>query len=220
MTTKPILFNAEMIKAILAGRKTETRRLIQSGNHKVLGGQDYFNGIKHVYGAETQGGVIVAPFQKGDVLWVRETWSFLPCITCDAGNICDILPANIETADGLTEGCFLYRADGDNPVFWGGQNWRPSIHMPKKAARIFLRVEDVRAERLWSIEEADAKAEGVFKGWKPTEASTPAASARQAFMWLWQQCTRKGPEEQDWAANPWVWVIRFRSCEKPQGWVE
>ena len=216
MTTKPILFNAEMIKAFLAGRKTETRRLIKAGNHKVLGGQTYFNGVKEMYAAATQsGGVVVAPFQKGDILWVRETWAFWPCVTCGERNYCAEKPASMETADGETEGCFLYRADGETPIFRSGQIWRPSIHMPRQAARIFLRVEDVRAERLWSIEEADAKAEGVFKGWKPTGASTPAASARQAFMWLWQQCTRKGPEEQDWAANPWVWVIRFEPCERP-----
>lgn len=216
MTTKPIFFKPEMVQAILRGQKTETRRLIKAGNHKVLGGQTYFNGIDEMYAAETQsGGVVVAPFQKGDVLWVRETWDFLPCITCGDRESCGIEPGSMETADGLTQGCFLYRADGFLPVFLNGHNWRPSIHMPKKAARIFLRVDDVRAERLQEITDAGAWSEGCGE---PGTVFTVGAFTC-LFAKLWDN-TVKNRLVDGWFGNPWVWVIRFRSCEKPQGWVE
>lgn len=201
MTTKPILFKPEMVQAILRGQKTETRRLIKAGNHKVLGGQDYFNGIEHVYGAETQGGgVIVAPFQKGDVLWIRETWAFWPCVTCGERDTCAEKPASMETADGETEGCFLYRADGETPIFRSGQIWRPSIHMPRQAARIFLRVTEVSAARLQEITEEEARREGC--------------GDPKRFPELWDN-TIKNRAVDGWLGNPWVWVIRFERCEAP-----
>lgn len=201
MTTKPILFNAEMIKDILAGRKTETQRLIKAGNHKVLGGQTYFNGIDEMYAAETQsGGVVVAPFQKGDILWVRETWAFWPCVTCGERDTCAEKPASMETADGETEGCFLYRADGETPIFRSGQIWRPSIHMPRQAARIFLRVTEVSAARLQEITEEEARREGC--------------GDPKRFPELWDN-TIKNRAVDGWFGNPWVWVIRFERCEAP-----
>lgn len=203
MAEKPILFKPEMVQAILRGQKTETRRLIKAGNHKVLGGRTYFNDVDQMYGAETKSGVVVAPFQKGDVLWVRETWNFLPCITCDAGNICETIPANMETADGETEGCFLYRADGETPIFRSGQIWRPSIHMPRQAARIFLRVTEVSAARLQEITEEEARREGC--------------GDPKRFPELWDS-TIKNRAVDGWFGNPWVWVIRFAPCERPGGW--
>lgn len=199
---KPILFNTEMVQAILAGRKTETRRIVPVDKWGTL--------------------VRRRPYQIGDILWVRETWDFLPCIVCSQDSECCKIapyqPDKMETADGLTDGCFLYRADEEDPLAWRPVKWQPAIHMPKQAARIFLEVTKISRERLWDISETGATAEGCYTGWKPTETSTPAASARQAFMWVWQIVTRKGPVRQSWAANPWVWVIRFKRVIKPDGW--
>ena len=175
---KPILFNTEMVQAILAGRKTETRRLIRRNKH----------------------GYLIKPYEEGDVLYVRETWDFLPCITCMERD-CTLKPAVYEDAEAITEGCWLYRADGDNPIGWGGHKWRPSIHMPKQAARIFLKVTGIAAEQLCDIDEAGANAEGLYKGWKLNGRGTMAVSARQAFMWLWQSLTYKGPIENNWALS-------------------
>lgn len=226
---KPILFNTEMVQAIQDGRKTATRRVIRwdrndvikvaSARGKVFGYIPEDKPIPELLLTWYIISVLPRPFKVGDVLWIRETWDFLPCITCMERD-CTLKPAVYEDAEAITEGCWLYRADGDNLVGWGGHKWRPSIHMPKQAARIFLRVTEVFLERLQKIDEAGAIAEGLYAGWRQTESSTPARTARQAFMWIWQWITRKGPVEQSWAADPWVWVIRFERIEKPAGWPE
>lgn len=236
---RPILFNTEMVQAILEGRKTATRRLIRRDRNDVIKmacakGKNFGPFPENEPLPEQLMTWYMRNYAKrlcevGDVLWVREAWDFIPCVTCGlpcASNPKEIgmtqfciRPDQMETADGLTDGCFLYRAEGETPVFSTGHRWRPSIHMPKAAARIFLRVTEVFPERLWEIDEAGAIAEGLYKGWKQTEKTTPAGSARQAFMWLWQHLTRKGPAVQSWAANPWVWVIRFERCERPDEWI-
>ncbi len=196
---RPILFNTEMVQAIQEGRKTVTRRLTN----------DLYR----------------PPYETGDVLWVRETWAFWPCITCGAPCVSNPKaglvaqfgrrPDTLETADGLTEGCFLYRADGEAPVFPGGHIWRASIHMPKAAARIFLRVTEVRSQYLQNITDREARAEGCGK---PDVIYTNGA-LRCEFADLWDSTIPKGRLDRDgWAANPVVWVIRFRECEKPEGW--
>lgn len=105
MVAKPILFSAEMVQAILAGSKTQTRRVVKVGNHAVIRGGTFpgaLDGPK--YGAELDNhSVIVAPYQKGDILYVRETWSFLPCATCGQRN-CLLKPTRMETADGENDG--------------------------------------------------------------------------------------------------------------------
>ena len=177
---KPILFKTEMVRAILAGRKTVTRRICKSDK---------------------------PPCKAGDVLWVRETWDFLPCVTCGERRDCpENHPGRMETADGLTDGCFLYRAtDGDRPIFGTGHLWRPSMHMPKAAARIFLKVTSVRYQNIQDITDEEAKAEGL--------------GDRREFVNLWITMTPKDRVARDgWAANPDVWVIRFEVCEKPKGW--
>ena len=88
--------------------------------------------------------------------------------------------------------------------------------MPREAARIFLRVTDVRVERLQSITEEQAQAEGLYKGWAETEESSMAVTAKQAFMWVWDSTIKPADRvSYGWIANPWVWVIRFERCEKP-----
>jgi hypothetical protein len=117
----------------------------------------------------------------GDVLWVRETWA-----------VCN--------------GVYAYRADDEMPEGWHLTAWRPSIHMPKEAARIFLRVSDVRAERLQDIDDAGVVAEGLELG--------------DPFDEIWDRTLK--PSARDtygWAANPWVWVITFERCARPVGWL-
>lgn len=221
---RPILFNTEMVQAIQAGRKTVTRRLVKDLSRP--------------------------PYETGDVLWVRETWAFWPCITCGAPCVSNPKaglvaqfgrrPDTLETADGLTEGCFLYRADGEAPVFPGGHIWRPSIHMPKQAARLFLRVKAVYADRLQEsvnvsprpIKEIEAEGVPIDEecqecvktyGWpccidEESECGL-LDDQRGKFADLWDSTIPKDKlETAGWAADPMVWVIRFRVCEKPEGW--
>lgn len=178
---KPILFNTEMVRAILEGRKTETRRVVKFPEG--MTGRLPRNANDHLF---YPCGIKYPPYKKGEILYVRETWA--------------------EWSAG-----YVYKADGDASEYPLSfvDKWRPSIHMPKEAARIFLRVTDVRAERLRDITEADAVKEGLYKGWRLSGRGSLALSARQAFMWLWETITRDGPAYKTWACNPWVWVIEF-----------
>jgi hypothetical protein len=217
MSEKPILFNSEMVKAILDGRKTVTRRVIKNGNRTPIGiGRDKFyifvntlNG-KPFCGAgfykdsdifvtdgahHTDAEYFKMPYKVGDILYVRETWW--------KGDLLDSNENIIES--GIT----LYKADEPNIPSYGNEEyslykWRPSIHMPKESARIFLRVTDVRVERLQDITEEQAVSEGV-KAYGQNNCS--GTSARIAFAELWNSTTNK--KEFEWLSNPWVWVIEF-----------
>ncbi len=211
---KPILYNTEMVRAILAGRKTQTRRLIKAGDHAILHGGTFLgspDGPK--YGVELDNhGVIVAPYQKGDVLYVRETW--------------------MEYAG---KGDYIYFADMDDidlaSLKHAGFRWHPSIHMPKAAARIFLRVTDVRAERLQEITAEGARSEGIrcYNVGMGEVAYSAAQSYEDAgnvffedpvgaFATLWVNTIKIADlPRYGWAANPWVGVICFERCEKPGG---
>ena len=214
---KPILFNTEMVRAILDGRKTQTRRLVKPKHRGAMGfnvcfskatgeitGVYDFDEDERMYDDPTQ-----APYQPGDVLYVRETWQRLS----DFG-----------------EWRYEYRADyeDDDPLRLDGMyiTWRPSIHMPKDAARIFLRVTGVRCERLRDITAMDAFHEGTGRlflediayGDKDYECDLDDeyGMAREQFAWLWESTLRKNDlERYGWWANPWVWVIEFERCEKP-----
>lgn len=185
---KPILFNTEMVRAILDGRKTCTRRLVKPA--ALLGLRDEYRAHLEGYTDKEIVNLSGKPYYPGDVLYVRETW--------------------FEYA-----GQYVYKASAAQPELWNGM-WRPSIHMPKEAARIFLRVTGVRAERLRDITEIDAEKEGLYKGWRLSGKGSLALSARQAFMWVWETITRDGPACRTWACNPWVWVIEFERCEMPE----
>lgn len=191
MADKPILFNTEMVKAILEGRKTQTRRIVKQP--PIVG--DIMRDEKGWYYADgtRNGHSLVPPFLPGDVLWVRET--FIRCF----------------------ENLFLYKAgmseEYDQEIKAEGYSWKPSIHMPKEAARIFLRVKDVRVERLQDMDEDAAIAEGI--------ADSPAGmdSPLLRFTELWDKTIkREDLREFGYHANPWVWVIEFEHCEKPEGW--
>ena len=184
MAEKPILFNTEMVRAILDGRKTQTRRLCKGQSQNCT------------INPQTLG--YEPPYKPGDILWVRETWQ------------------HWFNHRGWR---YEYKADyrDDEPLRLCGMYiaWRPSIHMPKEAARIFLKVNDVRAERLQNITKDEIKSEGL---------DVLGKTANTSFrMWreLWESTMKKTEVPRyGWDANPWVWVIEFERTEKPKGWLK
>lgn len=197
MRKKPILFNTEMVRAILDDRKTSTRRVINPELVKLLLTSQVRKDNPQLDDGQMINRYMSPPFRPGDVLYIRETWA-------------------------LIDGEYLYRADStggivvqDRNGVWKDPSWRPSIHMPKDAARIFLQVKAVHAEQLRDITEEGAVREGLYKGWRLNGRGSLALSARQAFMWLWETITRRSPAAHSWALNPWVWVIEFERCEDP-----
>lgn len=173
---KPILFNTDMVRAILDGRKTVTRRVIKpqpEGRPIRMTKDSCWPGYFAIQGTEK---VIRPPYYPGDILWVRETWAEMPY-------------------------GFVYRADDENPEGWEPDDrWRPSIHMPREAARIFLRVTDVRVERLKEITFRDIGREGV-KWWE---------DSCEKWVKTWNSTIKPADlPVYGWDANPWVWVIEF-----------
>lgn len=194
MSERPILFNTEMVRAIREGRKVQTRRIIkpQPDNPR-------WNNIGWLGWDDGHGYRMKAPCEAGDILWVRETWYK------DAGR-------------------YMYRAnyaDKEEFFFRNGREaqlrWYPSIHMPKEAARIFLRVRDVRVERLQCITPEGCTREGVEPG---ALNDAGAEFVRGMFHDLWDSTVM--PRERHlygWDADPWVWVIDFEKTDKPKGWL-
>lgn len=214
---KPILFNTEMVKAILDGRKTQTRRVVKPQSILQCDGPYIFdNGNQVLYCkgcgdwvAKADGRTAFAPpYTPGEILWVRETW----CEYC-ADHVID-------------RKRFAYKADA-TPISEEarvelGYKWKPSIHMPKEAARIFLLVTDVRVERLQDITEAGARAEGccAYKDkigdGKFDDVICFDLTAKDAFTELWNSTIKPADlPKYSWDANPWVWVIEFERIEKP-----
>lgn len=146
MAIKPILFNTEMVRAILDGRKTVTRRLVKFLSRKNPNWTGYVKNGLMLYNGRNEPCIKKAPYHTGDILYVRETWCGLP--VNEAGHF-------------RGHPIYYYRADGDlRPEGWRGA-WHPSIHMPKEAARIWLKAMNVRVERLQDITPKDAENEGV-----------------------------------------------------------
>lgn len=188
---KPILFNSEMVRAILDGRKTVTRRVVKP---QPIGDMHHVaDGTAHGYWMDGNCQPFRPFYRPGDILYVRETWGY----------------RTIDTPGGPSAQR-LYKADYPDSLILNVK-WHPSIHMPKEAARIFLRVKNARVTRLLDITEEQAEQEGLFRGWKMTERSSAATSARQAFMWIWDSTA---PSDYGWADNPWVWVIDFDRIRK------
>lgn len=206
MSTKPILFNTEMVRANLDGRKSCTRRLVKGFvPDDAIWGYTAFTPKGYIscrgtfadgYGEK----FFKLPYQIGDILYVRETWS-----------------------KGLER--YIYRADySDTEKFYrNGKEieikWKPSIHMPKEAARIWLKVTDVRVERLQEITEDGAKAEGAnFKNGKNVGFEEKMnRTAIERFAEIWNSTIKKADlDRYGWDASPWVWVIEFEQCEKPE----
>ena len=193
---KPILFNTEMVKALLDGHKTVTRRVIKpqpEGRPIPMPSDSSWPGYFAINGTNK---VIKPPYRTGDILYVRETWDNEP-----------VSPGGHTRLSGV----YYYKADGDlRPEEWRG-NWRPSIHMPKEAARLFLRVMDVRVERLQSITPEQIDAEG-YKEW--AYSATTGELLPSSPTWLkiaWNRTVKRSElPVYGWEANPWVWVIEFK----------
>lgn len=202
----PILFNTEMVRAILDGRKTCTRRVIKpqpqsrlcytyAGSHKgCIGKWTYPNrGAHEFWGEEYKLPENIKdeelskqwnpPYHTDDIMYVRETWKKAP--------------------NG-----YYYYEDWQRNDIADVTKWKPSIHMPKEAARIWLKVTDVRVERLQDMTDDDAEAEGCFD----------YTSTALGFFDVWDSTIKKSDLNcYGWDANPWVWVIEFERCEKPEG---
>ena len=211
MSIKPILFNTPMVKALLAGNKTMTRRVIKpqpkcklyyayaAGRKRDIGKWLYpsqyameHDGIApppEGFTAADRDALWTPPCHGDDILWVRETWGAW------------------SRSMGIAPKLY-YRAD-DNPP--DGIKWRPSVHMPFEAARIFLRVNNVSVERLQEISGVDITREGVGHG-----EFFDTLADRAAFRKLWDSLRKPADiGKYGWDANPYVWVISFERCEKP-----
>ncbi len=218
----PILFNTDMVQAILDGRKTVTRRVVKKSQCMLLDRKEpYELDRKYApFDSMTDRELIKStykePYKPGDTLYVRETWSFLPCIECmDEGPACNVNPVVYDDGDCESEGCFVYKASHPRPE---RVSWTPSIHMPKQAARIWLKVTTVRVERLQDIDDEGAKTEGA--NWKNGKhvgfEEKLQRSSIERFAEIWDSTIKKNDlESYGWEANPWVWVIEFKRCEKP-----
>ncbi len=204
MKEKPILFSAPMVRAILEGRKTQTRRIVKPQPLWVADPSVPFKTADC-----DPRGIIRCPYgQPGDRIWVRETWAYHPDF-----------PEATHRA--------IYRAEKgvENDV----DRWRPSIHMPRWASRILLEVTGIRVERLNDISEVDSLSEGIlsvrsdefeadhFKDWKKRfdaavssgEKPPVGPSPKESFKVLWESINGTG----SWEANPFVWVIEFKRID-------
>lgn len=221
---KSILFNAEMVRAILAGQKTCTRRL---PNKRVR--EEYFayddwantvggSGIKKL--SEKVFYEQYPPYQVGDILYVRETWERFECWNCEGDGRGNCPKEPKKSVLDKTCGCYMYRATDE---ISGDAKWHPSIHMPKEAARIWLKVTDVRVERLQECGEGwciDIEKEGIVT---PQDAILYISddafhnALRMEFQKIWDSTIKKSDiDRYGWDANPWVWVIKFERCGKPE----
>lgn len=194
MRERPILFSGPMVRALLAGTKTQTRRIAKPVKHPDLG--NLYDAGALVLEREPQHVIDRAcPYGRpGDRLWVRETWAF---------------GIHALAAKRDEDGPFVYAADGTTHGRLC-ERWRPSIHMPRHACRLLLEIVGVRVERLQAISEADSCAEGIPSKGLQFYDGRPA-TAKDAFESLWNEIN--GPAA--WAANPWVWVLEFRPLGKP-----
>lgn len=197
MAVKGILFNTEMVRAILDGRKSCTRRIVKPQP------EGYFEVSEeplYIYDTDGNQGKITPPYQPGDIIYVRETWhKYIKRV-------------------GKGQNCHLaefygYKASVANSED-AGEPWKPSIHMPKEAARIWLKVTDVRVERLQEITVDDIRNEGL------SSAAVHCGDMEIALKeWenLWNSTIKKSDlGRYGWNASPWVWVIEFERCEKMQ----
>lgn len=207
MTERGMIFNGEMVRSILDGQKTQTRRPANPSTANLLDLQGKFPHKKYN---------ISCPFgEVGDRIWVRETWGVVSHELDEDGRIQPWNPDRPATAihempfgSGYYTGHAIYAADGD--FTWGDDDdyedgrscWKPSIHMPRAACRILLEVTGVRVERLNSISEVDAEAEGV------TDTGYGDLLV-DGYRYLWISIYG----EESWQANPWVWVIEFKRIE-------
>lgn len=234
MAIKPILFNTEMVRAILDGRKTCTRRICKDANEYTVPDMDFYNADMRTYAVHNfadkeqmeQLSTVerTCPICPGDILYVRETWERFECWNCEGDERGNCPKEPKKSVLNKTCGCYMYRATDE---ISGDAKWHPSIRMPKEAARIWLKVTDVQVERLQEITEDGAKAEGINEEWAmswwsptyydPDSGGYPKYRDTFAFE-VWNKTIKKSEIDRfGWDANPWVWVIEFERCEKLKG---
>ena len=218
MAIKPILFNTEMVRAILDGRKSCTRRIVKPQQLIGMLPDKCKNGAPEEFLKEKKlmfkpycdmtdieliNTAYKAPYQPGDILYVREAWQYLYELDGNEQIIEDTGKYYYAATDTIPFDTYV----DENGVNHDHAPWRPSIHMPKEAARIWLKVTDVRVERLQDMTDDDAEAEGCFD----------YTSTALGFPDVWDSTIKKSDlDSYGWDANPWVWVIEFERCEKPQ----
>lgn len=206
MRVLPILFNTEMVRAILDGRKTYTRRSVSSRQFlgmlpdkcKNAAPDEFLKGKRMMfkpYCDMTDAELIMTaykePYQPGDILYVRETWKKAP--------------------NG-----YYYYEDWQRNDIADVTKWKPSIYMPKEAARIWLKVTDVRVERLQDITIDEIRKEGLEPRFNVKDKFSDGI-ARGRFLELWNSTIKKSDlDRYGWSANPYVFVIEFERCEKPE----
>lgn len=203
MNEKQILFSGEMVRAILDGRKTQTRRVIKPQTEHGITMCHWSDSGWAIADAPNEFGNqactckrVSAPYgNAGDLLWVRETWQYAESSGYDS------------PSDNRQE---TWQADWPSPIWYRATDagevdckWRPSIFMPRWASRLTLRVTAVRVERVQEISEADAKAEGVT-AWCDTK---DGKVYQPEFRMLWDSINAK--RGYSWDSNPWVWVVEF-----------
>ena len=215
----PILFNTEMVRAILDGRKSCTRRICKDGNEYTVPDMNFYNADRRTYAVHNYAdkkhtdklstAERSCPICPGDILYVRETWKKAP--------------------NG-----YYYYEDWQKDDIADVTKWKPSIHMPKEAARIWLKVTDVRVERLQEMKPVDVIKEGAYpdcwdclntygeSGSQCCYGTEEQCSQCDEVMMEWEKLWNSTIKKTDldsygWEANQWVWVIEFERCEKPEG---
>ena len=211
-----------MVRAILDGRKTVTRRIIKpypNGAHAIIDCEDniwYFMcGVMDESGRCFDWSVAVKqPYQIGDILYVRERF----CMgRIDSGEEADGTSALYVSQCAGEADCIPYEYCVRNKIGIDDVVWKPSLHMSKEAARVFLRVTGVRAERLWDISRDDCLKEGVFTPCGHWRTHGEYCNCVDRFSEVWNSTIKKTDIPlYGWDANPWVWVIEFERCEKPE----
>lgn len=203
---RPILFKTEMVKAILEGRKSVTRRdPFQMPEHfKAVDGmyRDDERRLCAVFHSAEELKAVYPRYDREDILWVRETWA---------------CPSKVEINNGANPNAYIYKAD--KPALpCAYDRWRPSIHMPQEAARIFLRVTGVRVERLQDMRLKDCEKEGIQLNFvESADLVMGPIRARERFSGVWDGTIKpKDLSTCGWEANPWVWVIEFERISKDE----
>lgn len=239
MAIKPILFNTEMVRAILEGRKSCTRRIVKPEQligmltDKCKNGapEEFLKEKKLMFkpycdmtDIELVNTAYKAPYQPGDIMYVRETWGISNLD--DEKKMAYIVYRASE--DQENEGCREVHLPDEKfekmyeSMAESEPEWHPSIYMPKEAARIWLKVTHVRVERLQDVTEDGAKAEGAIdnRGFihSPENEYDRIHTAREHFIEIWSSTIKKSDlDRYGWDVSPWVWVIEFERCEKPKG---
>ena len=227
MAIKAILFNAEMVRAILEGRKSCTRKIVKPQQLIGMLPDKCKNGAPEKFLKEKKlmfkpycdmtdieliNTAYKAPYQPGDILYVRETWEYFECCCCEGDEHGNCYREPQQSALNKSCGCYMYRATDE---IYGDARWHPSIHMPTEAARIWLKVTNVRVEQLQEITIDGIRNEGLSS---MAVHAGDMEIAMEEWKNLWNSTVKKSDiNRYGWDANPWVWVIEFERCEKPEG---